>query len=72
VVEDHENISVLGPPDTFRTSNVFLANSILKISNLPKISITIAGGGIGGLSLATGLQKYPQLDVHVYEGTKLY
>lgn len=26
----------------------------------------------GGLSLATGLQKYPQLDVHVYEGTKLY
>jgi salicylate hydroxylase len=42
------------------------------MSNLPKISINIAGGGIGGLSLATGLQKYPQLDVHVYEGTKLY
>jgi salicylate hydroxylase len=37
-----------------------------------KISVAIVGGGIGGLSLAVGLQKCPQLDVQVYEGTKVY
>jgi len=42
------------------------------MSEQPKVSIAIAGGGIGGLSLATGLQKCPHLDVHVYEGTKVY
>jgi hypothetical protein len=72
VVEDYVNISVLGFSDTFRSSKVFLTNSIPKMSNLPKISITIAGGGIGGLSLASGLQKCPHLDVRVYEGTKVY
>jgi salicylate hydroxylase len=39
---------------------------------LPKISVAIAGGGIGGLSLAAGLQNCPHLDVQVYEGTKIY
>jgi len=42
------------------------------MSDQPKISIAIAGGGIGGLSLAIGLQKCLHLDVHVYEGTKVY
>jgi salicylate hydroxylase len=39
---------------------------------LPKISVAIAGGGIGGLSLAAGLQNCSHLDVQVYEGTKIY
>lgn len=38
----------------------------------PKISVAIAGGGIGGLSLAVGLQKCPHLDAQVYEGAKAY
>lgn len=38
----------------------------------PKISIAIAGGGIGGLSLAASLQSCPHIDVQVYEGTKVY
>lgn len=38
----------------------------------PKISVAIAGGGIGGLSFAVGLQKCPHLNVRVYEGTKVY
>ena len=38
----------------------------------PKISVAIAGGGIGGLSLAAGLLKCPHLDVQVYEGVEVY
>jgi salicylate hydroxylase len=38
----------------------------------PKISVAIAGGGIGGLSLAVGLQKCPHLELQVYEATKVY
>ncbi|KAK4692408.1 salicylate hydroxylase, partial [Lecanoromycetidae sp. Uapishka_2] len=30
-------------------------------------SVAIIGGGIGGLCLAIGLSKYPQIDSHVYE-----
>lgn len=37
-----------------------------------KISVAIAGGGIGGLSLAASLQNCPHLDVQVYEATKAY
>jgi salicylate hydroxylase len=42
------------------------------MSTSPRISIAIVGGGIGGLALAAGLQKLPNLDVHVYEATKVY
>lgn len=42
------------------------------MSDPPRISVAIAGGGIGGLSLAIGLQKCPRLDIHVYEATKVY
>jgi salicylate hydroxylase len=39
---------------------------------LSKISIAIAGGGVGGLSLAAGLIQHPQLDIHIYESTPHY
>jgi len=41
-------------------------------SESPKIRVAIAGGGIGGLALAVGLVKQPQLDVQVYEGVAGY
>ena len=31
------------------------------------IQVAVIGGGIGGLCLALGLQKYSHLDVHIYE-----
>lgn len=41
-------------------------------SEEPRIKVAIAGGGIGGLALAVGLVKQPQLDVQVYEGISGY
>lgn len=35
-------------------------------------SVAIVGGGIGGLSLALGLLKYPHIDVHVYESASSF
>jgi salicylate hydroxylase len=37
-----------------------------------KISIAICGGGIGGLSLAIGLLRYPHLNVHIYESAAAF
>jgi salicylate hydroxylase len=36
------------------------------------ISIAICGGGIGGLSLAIGLLRYPHLSVHIYESASAF
>ena len=44
----------------------------MNMADSPKISIAIVGGGIGGLSLAAGLQNCPHINVQVYEGTKVY
>ena len=41
-------------------------------SEEPRIRVAIAGGGIGGLALAVGLAKQPQIDVQVYEGISGY
>jgi salicylate hydroxylase len=37
-----------------------------------KISVAICGGGIGGLSLAIGLLRYPHLSVHIYESAPAF
>ena len=36
------------------------------------ISIAIIGGGIGGISLALGLLKYPHIEVQVYEAAPAF
>ncbi|KAF7846487.1 hypothetical protein BT93_L4249 [Corymbia citriodora subsp. variegata] len=41
-------------------------------SEEPKISIAIAGGGIGGLCLAVGLMNQPHIDLKIYEGVPEY
>lgn len=43
-------------------------NTTTSTSPHPKtFSVAIIGGGIGGLALAIGLSKYPNIDFHVYE-----
>ena len=43
-------------------------NNTTSVSSHPKsFSVAVIGGGIGGLTLAIGLLKYPHIDVHVYE-----
>lgn len=43
-------------------------NQTTKISAQSKaFSVSIIGGGIGGLTLAIGLLKHPHIDVQVYE-----
>ena len=37
-----------------------------------KVEVAIIGGGFGGLTLAIGLQKYPHLNVNVYEGAQKF
>jgi salicylate hydroxylase len=70
-MEDHANIPIVAL-NAFRFCKNFLDDSLTRMSSPPKISVAIVGGGIGGLSLATGLQKCLHLDVHVYEGTRVY
>ena len=36
-------------------------------SHTKTVSVAVVGGGIGGLTLALGLLKYPHIDVQVYE-----
>jgi len=38
----------------------------------PSITIAICGGGIGGLSLAIGLLRHPQLSIHIYEAAPAF
>ena len=41
-------------------------------SGTPAFSVAIVGGGIGGVSLALGLLKYPHIDVQVYESAPAF
>ena len=36
------------------------------------LNVAIIGGGIGGLALAHGLNKYPNIDYHVYEAAPAF
>ena len=43
------------------------------VSSAPfSYSVAIVGGGIGGLSLALGLLKYPHIDVQIYESASSF
>ena len=41
-------------------------------NHLTTFKLAIIGGGIGGLSLALGLNKYPNIDYHVYEAAPAF
>ena len=41
-------------------------------THLTTFSVAIIGGGIGGLALAHGLNKYPNIDYHVYEAAPAF
>ncbi|KAL9132105.1 MAG: hypothetical protein Q9217_000141 [Psora testacea] len=44
-----------------------LSNIYSTASHQTTFRVAIIGGGIGGLSLALGLNKYPHIDYHIYE-----
>ena len=67
-------LSIRHPEDHFHYQNhliIIMAsvpNETTSVSSTPTaFSIAIIGGGIGGLTLAIGLLKYPHIDVQIYE-----